>query len=80
MHHTGLPFAMEPERVIQTHANLVLLSGDRAYKLKKPVKFPFLDYSTLALRRQMILNELQFNRRFSPADLRHRCAAPGWRA
>jgi uncharacterized protein len=65
MHFTGLPFAMEPERVIQTHANLVLLKGELAYKLKKPVKFPFLDYSTLELRRQMILNELTFNRRFS---------------
>jgi aminoglycoside phosphotransferase family enzyme/predicted kinase len=65
MHFTGLPFALEPERVIQTHANLVLLKGELAYKLKKPVKFPFLDYSTLELRRQMILNELTFNRRFS---------------
>ena len=66
MHFTGLPFAIVPDRVIQTHANLVLLAGNRAYKLKKPVKFPFLDYSTLALRRQMILNELNLNRRFSP--------------
>jgi uncharacterized protein len=66
MHFTGLPFAIEPERVIQTHANLVLLSGNRAYKLKKPVKYAFLDYSTLELRRQMILNELNLNRRFSP--------------
>ena len=66
MHFSGLPFALQPEREIQTHANLVLLKGDRAYKLKKPVKFPFLDYSALALRRQMILNELHFNRVFSP--------------
>ena len=66
MHFSGLPFALGPEREIQTHANLVLLKGDRAYKLKKPVKFPFLDYSTLPLRRRMILNELHFNRLFSP--------------
>ncbi|MCB9895235.1 MAG: AAA family ATPase [Planctomycetes bacterium] len=66
MHFSGLPFALNPEREIQTHANFVLLKDDRAYKLKKPVKFPFLDYSTLALRRQMILNELRFNRVFSP--------------
>lgn len=66
MHHTGLPFDLPVEREIQTHANLVLLTSDRAYKLKKPVKFPFLDYSTLALRRQMILNELHLNRRFAP--------------
>ncbi|MCB9933036.1 MAG: AAA family ATPase [Planctomycetes bacterium] len=66
MHHTGLPFALPVEREIQTHANLVVLTAERAYKLKKPVKFPFLDYSTLALRRQMILNELHLNRRFAP--------------
>lgn len=66
MHHTGLPFDLPIEREIQTHANLVLLTKDRAYKLKKPVKFPFLDYSTLSLRRQMILNELHLNRRFTP--------------
>lgn len=66
MHSTGLPFDLPVEREIQTHANLVLLTTDRAYKLKKPVKFPFLDYSTLALRREMILNELHLNRRFAP--------------
>lgn len=66
MHYTGKPFNLPIEREIQTHANLVLLTQDRAYKLKKPVKFPFLDYSTLALRREMILNELQLNRRFAP--------------
>ncbi|MBZ0135199.1 MAG: AAA family ATPase [Planctomycetes bacterium] len=66
MHYTRLPFDLPIEREIRTHANLVLLTSDRAYKLKKPVKFPFLDYSTLPLRRQMILNELHFNRKFAP--------------
>lgn len=66
MHHTGLSFDLPVDREIQTHANLIVLTPDRAYKLKKPVKFPFLDYSTLALRRQMILNELHFNRKFAP--------------
>lgn len=66
MHHTGLPFDLPVDREIQTHANLIVLTAERAYKLKKPVKFPFLDYSTLALRRRMILNELHFNRAFAP--------------
>ncbi|KAA0213801.1 hypothetical protein EDM80_07645 [bacterium] len=65
-HFTGLPFA-EAERVIQTHANIVVLTGNRAYKLKKPVKFPFLDYSTAALRRHFVQEEVRLNRRFSPA-------------
>ncbi|HRJ77269.1 MAG: hypothetical protein HPKKFMNG_00739 [Planctomycetes bacterium] len=64
-HFTGLPFA-KAERVIQTHANIVVLIGDRAYKLKKPVKFPFLDYSTPALRRHFVQEEVRLNRRFSP--------------
>jgi hypothetical protein len=66
VHHSGLDFAITPERVIRTHANVVLLDGNRAYKLKKPVKFPFLDYSTLKLRRKFIQAEYDLNRRFSP--------------
>ncbi|MBP9891516.1 MAG: AAA family ATPase [Planctomycetes bacterium] len=64
-HSSGLPFA-HAERVIQTHANIVVLKGDRAYKLKKPVKFPFLDYSTLELRKHFVSEEVRLNRRFSP--------------
>ncbi|MCC6574910.1 MAG: AAA family ATPase [Planctomycetes bacterium] len=65
-HYTGLPFALNAERVIETHANMVLLSGNRAYKLKRPVKYPFLDYSTLEKRTHFLLEELRLNRRFSP--------------
>ena len=64
-HFSGLPFA-NAERVIQTHANIVVLLGDKAYKLKKPVKFPFLDYSTLELRKHFVSEEVRLNRRFSP--------------
>ena len=34
----------------ETHMSQVFLAGDRAYKLKKPVRFPYLDFSTLARR------------------------------
>ena len=64
-HFTGLPFHAA-ERVIQTHANIVVFIGDRAYKLKKPVKFPFLDYSTPELRKHFVSEEVRLNRRFSP--------------
>ena len=37
----------EPIELIQTHISYVLLTGDYAYKLKKPVNFGFLDFSTL---------------------------------
>ncbi len=66
VHHSGIEFAIAPDRVIRTHASIVLLAGDRAYKLKKPVKYPFLDYSTLELRRRFIQAEYTLNHRFSP--------------
>ena len=34
----------------ETHISWVLLSGDRAYKIKKPLRLPFLDYGTLERR------------------------------
>ncbi|MGZ4593498.1 MAG: bifunctional aminoglycoside phosphotransferase/ATP-binding protein [Actinomycetes bacterium] len=50
----------------ETHSGVVLLLGDVAYKLKKPVTLPFLDYSTTARRREACERELVLNRRFSP--------------
>jgi aminoglycoside phosphotransferase family enzyme/predicted kinase len=55
-----------PVEVIQTHASVVFLAGDRAYKLKKPVNFGFLDYSTPARRRLMCQREVRLNRRLAP--------------
>ncbi|MCX7251564.1 MAG: AAA family ATPase [Burkholderiales bacterium] len=51
---------------IDTHISTVWLAGDYAYKLKKPVKLPFLDFSTLALRRHFLAQELRLNRRTAP--------------
>lgn len=52
--------------LVQTHISWVLLAGDYAYKIKKPVKLPFLDFSTLEHRYRCCLDELRLNRRFSP--------------
>jgi aminoglycoside phosphotransferase family enzyme/predicted kinase len=52
--------------VIETHISTVLLWGDEALKLKKPVDFGFLDFSTLALRRHFCEEELRLNRRYAP--------------
>jgi uncharacterized protein len=52
-----------PIQQIQTHASVVLLTGEFAYKLKKPVKFSFLDYSTLENRQHFCQEELRLNRR-----------------
>ena len=51
---------------IETHASYVFLAGDVAYKMKRAVKYPFLDFSTLAKRHAACLNELRLNRRTAP--------------
>lgn len=55
-----------PDR-IDTHAAMVFLAGDRAYKLKRAVWFPFLDFSTVDKRRAACEAELTLNRRTAPA-------------
>ena len=48
----------------------VFLAGDRVYKLKKPVRFPYLDFSTLARREAACRAELKLNRRLAPDTYR----------
>lgn len=55
-----------PAELIETHISWVLLSGSFAYKLKKPVNFGFLDFSTLALRKKYCEEELRLNGRLAP--------------
>jgi aminoglycoside phosphotransferase family enzyme len=49
----------------ETHMSWVFLAGPRAYKLKKPVRFPYLDFSTLARREAACRAELSLNRRLA---------------
>jgi uncharacterized protein len=51
---------------IDTHAASVFLAGDRALKIKRAVRFPFLDYSTLARRKQACEAELAVNTPYAP--------------
>ncbi len=53
----------EPVRLMQTHVSYVLLTGEYVYKLKKPVNFGFLDYSTLEKRKHFCEEELRLNQR-----------------
>ena len=50
----------------ETHMSWVFLAGDRVYKLKKPVRFPYLDFSTLFRREMACRAELVLNRRLAP--------------
>jgi uncharacterized protein len=53
----------EPIQLMQTHVSYVLLTGDYAYKIKKPVNFGFLDFSTLEKRQHFCNEELRLNQR-----------------
>jgi aminoglycoside phosphotransferase family enzyme len=57
-----------PARVeaIETHMSWVFLTADLAYKLKKPVTYPFLDFGTLAAREADCRDEMRLNRRLAP--------------
>jgi aminoglycoside phosphotransferase family enzyme/predicted kinase len=61
-------YGPEIERVdvIETHVSLVFLAGDRAYKLKRAVKYPYLDFSTRQHRRRACEAEFALNRRTAP--------------
>jgi aminoglycoside phosphotransferase family enzyme len=53
-------------RVVETHMSFVFLAGRLVYKLKKPVVFPYLDFSTPSARRRFVGEELRLNRRLAP--------------
>ena len=54
--------------LLQTHGAWVLLAGPSAYKIKKPVRLSFMDFSTLALRHAACQAELRVNRRFTTGE------------
>ena len=58
----------KPETVVtrETHMSWVFMIGDRVYKLKKPVRFPYLDFSTLERRAAACCAEVSLNRRLAP--------------
>ncbi len=60
------PHPVEDVELVQTHISWVLLAGEFAYKIKKPVTLPFLDFGTLERRRTCCEDELRLNRRFAP--------------
>ncbi len=57
---------VEQIELLQTHISFVFLTGDYVYKVKKPVDFGFLDFTTLEKRRFFCEEELRLNRRLCP--------------
>jgi len=60
------PHPVEQVAVVETHISYVLLTGDYAYKIKKPLDLGFLDFSTREKRRHACEEELRINRRTAP--------------
>lgn len=55
-----------PVRCIETHISWVLLDGEHAWKLKKPVRLGFLDFGSAEVRERFCREELRLNRRLAP--------------
>jgi uncharacterized protein len=58
----AFPVPVDEVTVRQTHISLVFIGGDLVYKIKKPVKLPFLDFSTVELRLHYCHEEVRINR------------------
>jgi aminoglycoside phosphotransferase family enzyme/predicted kinase len=57
---------LAPAKRIDTHGAVVFLSGERAYKLKRAVRFPYMDFSTAERRHAMCRAEIAINRQLAP--------------
>ncbi len=62
----GFAHPVHEVQVLQTHISWVVLAGDEAYKIKKPLVLPFLDFGTLEARRRSCEDEIRLNRRTAP--------------
>lgn len=63
---SAFPHAVSGLRVVETHISWVVLTGDFAYKIKKPVRLDFIDTSTLERRQHYCNEEVRLNRRLAP--------------
>jgi len=66
MDQSAYPHPADDVRVINTHISWVILAGSFAYKIKKPIKLEFLDFSSLEQRKHFCEEELRLNRRWAP--------------
>jgi len=55
-----------PARVVETHISVLVFVGERVYKLRKPVRFDFLDFTDRAVREADCRREVELNRRLAP--------------
>ena len=75
----AFPCGVPPVEMIETHISFIFFVGDYVYKVKKPVDYGFLDFTTPEKRRYYCEREVELNRRISPdvylevAEIRERC-------
>ncbi len=62
---TAFPHSVTTIEVLETHISWVILTGEFAYKIKRPVQSPFVDFRTLEAREYFCREELRLNRRFT---------------
>ncbi|MCU0356406.1 MAG: hypothetical protein MUE95_02385 [Cyclobacteriaceae bacterium] len=65
MAHGNFPKPCVKPELIETHISWVIICGDDVYKIKKPIRYPFLDFSTIEKRRHFCERELQLNQRLT---------------
>jgi aminoglycoside phosphotransferase family enzyme/predicted kinase len=65
--HSGIEGGGQKVETITTHASMIVMAGDRVYKLKRAVRYSYLDFSTPELRRKSCEEELRLNRRTAPS-------------
>jgi hypothetical protein len=66
MDPTFYPQPVEHVELIQTHISYIFIAGDFVYKVKKPVNFGFLDFTSLEKRQYFCEKEIELNRRLAP--------------
>lgn len=66
LHPSCFEHDVDSIELIETHISWVILTGRYAYKIKKPVDFGFLDFSTLDRRKRFCEQEVKLNRRLAP--------------
>jgi aminoglycoside phosphotransferase family enzyme len=66
MSPTAYPHAVQELQLVETHISWVVLTGEYAYKIKRPVVYPFVDLRSAERRAFYCAEELRLNRRFAP--------------
>jgi len=66
LHPGAYPHAVQSVEVVETHISWILLTGEFAYKIKRPVHYPFVDLRSAGRREFLCHEEVRLNRRFAP--------------